>query len=60
MNASQKIKYMFFGWLLTITLKYIVFGLNAWNGTLHPGLVPAPNQQPYLLPFLGLFVKINS
>lgn len=55
MRLYQIIFYMFLGWLLTITLKYAVFGLNAWNGALHPGLIPAPNQQDYLLPFFGFF-----
>jgi hypothetical protein len=59
MTTANKLKYMFFGWLLTITLKYVVFGLNAWNATLHPGLVPAPNQQPFLLPLLGLLSRMD-
>ena len=55
MTTADKAKWMFFGWLMTITLKYIVFGITAWDNALHPGLVPAPNQTPYLQPFLGLF-----
>ena len=43
------------GWASILFLKYIVFGITAWNDILHPGLIPAPNQQPYLEPFLGLF-----
>jgi hypothetical protein len=35
-------------------LKYIVIGLDAWNGALHPGLVIAPNQQQFRKPLLGL------
>jgi hypothetical protein len=47
-------KWFALGWLTVIVLKYGVFGLTAWNNIFHPGLVPAPNQQPFLKPFLGL------
>jgi hypothetical protein len=53
-NAKEKIVYFALGWLAILGLKYIVFGLTAWNNLLHPGLIPAPNQQAFLLPFLGI------
>jgi len=52
---SCAVKWFVIGWASVLLLKYVVFGLTAWNGVLHPGLIPAPNQQPYLQPFLGLF-----
>ena len=56
MKSATRDKVIFFalGWLAILGLKYIVFGLTAWNNLLHPGLVPAPNQQAFLLPFLGI------
>ena len=52
--------FFFLGWVAILFLKYIVFGLTAWNNWLHPGLVPAPNQQAYLLPWLGIFSGGNN
>jgi hypothetical protein len=60
MVASEKAKWFFFGWAFLLLLKYLVFGLIAWNNALHPGLVTAPNQQPFLQPFLGLFGNIET
>jgi hypothetical protein len=45
----------FLGWMALLALKYVVFGLTAWNNIFHPGLIPAPNQQAYLQPWLGIF-----
>jgi hypothetical protein len=54
-NATKEhIKWFALGWVAILALKYIVFGLTAWNNLLHPGLVPAPNQQAFLKPFLGI------
>lgn len=53
--TKDHVWYFFLGWFAILFLKYIVFGLIAWNNLLHPGLVTAPNQQPYLYPFLGIF-----
>lgn len=56
MTASAKSHLAWFalGWVSILLLKYVVFGLTAWNQLLHPGLVPAPNQQAFLKPFLGI------
>jgi hypothetical protein len=43
------------GIMLLFATKYLVFGVTAWNSLLHPGLIPAPNQRPFLKPFLGIF-----
>lgn len=50
----NRISWMLTGASALLLLKYGVFGLDAWNGALHPGLVPAPNQQSFRKPFLGL------
>ena len=42
------------GAVTLLALKYLVFGLDAWNGVLHPGLVIAPNQRAFRRPLLGL------
>ncbi|HMD53859.1 MAG TPA: hypothetical protein VKJ65_04850 [Phycisphaerae bacterium] len=52
--------WFFLGWFAILFLKYIVFGLTAWNNIFHPGLITAPNQQPYLLPWLGIFSGGNN
>lgn len=54
-SMQVKLWYFLLGWASILFLKYIVFGITAWNNALHPGLIPAPNQQPYLKPFLGIF-----
>jgi hypothetical protein len=53
--TKNDVWWFFLGWFAILFLKYIVFGLTAWNNIFHPGLVPAPNQQAYLLPWLGIF-----
>jgi hypothetical protein len=57
MTATTRTKIIYFaaGWLVLLLIKYVVFGLMAWNNIFHPGLIPAPNQQQYLQPFLGIF-----
>lgn len=57
---SCKVRWFLIGWASVLVLKYVVFGITAWNNVLHPGLVPAPNQTPYLQPFLGLFSGGNN
>ena len=52
--TKDHVKWFFFGWAAILILKYVVFGLTAWNNLFHPGLVPAPNQQAYLKPFFGI------
>lgn len=52
MNA--KLQWFFLGGVTLLVLKYGVFGLDAWNAALHPGLVTAPNQQAFRKPLLGL------
>lgn len=52
--TRTKIEFFVLGWVAVLFIKYIVFGLTAWNNIFHPGLIPAPNQQPYLQPFLGI------
>lgn len=51
---NVKTKWFLIGWASVLVLKYGIFGLDAWNGVLHPGLVPAPNQQAFRKPLLGL------
>ena len=50
-----RVKWFLIGWASVLLLKYVVVGLTAWNNVLHPGLLPAPNQQAYLKPWLGIF-----
>ena len=52
--TKEHVLWFFYGWVAILFLKYIVFGLTAWNNLFHPGLIPAPNQQAYLQPFLGI------
>jgi len=52
--TKTKVEFFVLGWLVLLLIKYVVFGLTAWNNIFHPGLIPAPNQQAYLKPFLGL------
>jgi len=53
--TKDHLLYFFLGWFAILFLKYIVFGLTAWNNIFHPGLITAPNQQAYLQPWLGIF-----
>lgn len=53
--TKDHLMWFFLGWFAILFLKYVVFGLTAWNNIFHPGLIPAPNQQPYLLPWFGIF-----
>lgn len=49
---------LFLGWLIGWTLKYVVFGLAAWDSVLHPERLTADTTGPYKLfakPFLGVF-----
>lgn len=49
---------LFLGWLAGWTLKYVVFGLAAWDNIFHPERYQADTTGPYKLfakPFLGLF-----
>jgi len=52
--TKEHAKWFLLGWLVLLLTKYVVFGLTAWNNIFHPGLVPAPNQQTFLKPFLGI------
>jgi hypothetical protein len=50
--------YLFLGWLIGWTLKYIIFGLQNWDTVLHPERVVADTTGPYRMfakPFLGAF-----
>jgi hypothetical protein len=60
MANSDKAFWFFFGWASLLLLKYLVFGLIAWNNVLHPGLVTSPNQTPFLQPFMGLFPTLDQ
>lgn len=51
---TVQFKWFLLGWLSILLLKYVIFGITAWNNLLHPGLIPAPNQVPFLKPFFGL------
>jgi hypothetical protein len=52
--TKTKIEFFILGWLVLLVIKYAVFGLTEWNNIFHPGLIPAPNQQAFLKPFLGI------
>jgi hypothetical protein len=58
--TRSKVEFFILGWLVLLGIKYVVFGLTAWNNVFHPGLIPAPNQQAFLLPFLGIGQNANS
>lgn len=50
--------YLFLGWLIGWTLKYIVFGLENWDKALHPERLAGDTTGPYSMftkPFLGVF-----
>jgi len=51
---NLKAKWFVYGWASVLVLKYVVFGLDAWNAALHPGLVIAPNQERFRKPLLGV------
>jgi hypothetical protein len=53
--TRTKVEWFLIGWGSVLVLKYVVFGLDAWNQALHPGLIIAPNQQPFRKPFFGVF-----
>jgi hypothetical protein len=55
-----RLRWFIIGWVSILVLKYFVIGLDAWNAALHPGLIVAPNQQPYRKPFLGLFANVGN
>jgi len=43
------------GFLSVYLLKYVVFGLYAWNGTFHPGRIEHQSTLMYFgKPFFGL------
>ena len=44
---------MLYGIALLLIVKYVVVGLKAWDGTLHPGRTEDP-KSPFLQPLLGL------
>jgi len=46
--------YMALGVAVLLALKYGVFGLDAWNKTLHPGRFEPDG--PFLKPFFGIFI----
>jgi hypothetical protein len=58
MNVPKIIEIMFLGWLIGFALKYIVFGLAAWDSYLHPERYNADTTGPFKMfskPFLGVF-----
>lgn len=42
---------------LLLAVKYVIVGLDAWNGTLHPGRHEDPSLTRFGKPFLGVFSK---
>jgi hypothetical protein len=49
---------LFLGWLIGWTLKYVIFGLEAWDRALHPERLCGDVNGPYKAfakPFLGAF-----
>lgn len=51
---DSKIKWMIAGVIVLLILKYVVFGLAAWDAALHPTRKEDP-ASPFLKPFLGAF-----
>jgi hypothetical protein len=57
MKTEYIILLLFLGWLIGWTLKYIVFGLGAWDNIFHPERFQADTTGPYKMfakPFLGV------
>lgn len=53
-SVDERLKWFAIGWASVLIVKYAIVGLDDWNALLHPGLVPAPNQQAFRRPLLGL------
>jgi protein-S-isoprenylcysteine O-methyltransferase Ste14 len=52
------VMFLFLGWLIGWSLKYIIFGLGNWDKVLHPERFTADTTGPYKIfaqPFLGAF-----
>jgi hypothetical protein len=55
---GEDLFYFFLGWLIGWLIKYVVFGLGAWDRIFHPERYTADTTGPYKLfaqPFLGIF-----
>ena len=58
MSTGSILFYMFLGWLIGFALKYVIFGLRAWDQLLHPERLQADTTGPFKIfssPFLGVF-----
>jgi hypothetical protein len=51
---NEKLKWAAVGWISLLAMKYLIVGLDDWNGALHPGIQIAPNQEAFRKPLLGL------
>lgn len=52
---DDRLKWALVGVLFLFGTKYLIVGLDAWNGALHPGRTEAdPWVQPFRKPLLGL------
>lgn len=60
MKTEYIIGLLFLGWLVGWALKYVVFGLAAWDEFFHPERVQADTTGPFKIfapPFLGVFSR---
>jgi len=50
----RELFWMLMGVAALLLLKYCVFGLDAWDGTLHPGRMEPASLNGFKQPLLGL------
>jgi hypothetical protein len=51
---AGRAEWMVAGVVVLLLLKYVVFGLDAWDGVLHPDRIE-PADSPWRNPLLGVF-----
>ena len=54
MKLEISAMWMLAGIALLLVLKYCIFGLDAWDGALHPGRTEPLSLNRYRKPLLGL------
>lgn len=47
MSTREKILFMFLGWFVGLTLKYVIVGLRCWDIKLHPERLQGDLTGPY-------------
>lgn len=53
MTTEEKVLWMAYGILTLLVFKYLVFGLDSWNGVLHPGRQEPDNLHHFRRPLLS-------